>query len=119
MCREVAGLLPSTGGLTGFVGMVLHGTTKVEDGSLLRAVSTHCKSIPLGAQGLVGTSVWPAQYGSGLSWRSLWQAAPTMVCTVKHVPYEGAASQRPTSNTYVHTLFFLLFSFPPLPQGVL
>ena len=75
----------------GFCWQCRHEARKTEDRTLLRAVSAiHCKSIPLGAQGLVGISVWPAQYGSGLSWRSPRQAAPTTVCTVQEVsPLQG------------------------------
>lgn len=75
-CREAAGLLPSAGGLTGFVGAV-HGARRAEDRTLRQAVSTpRGKSIPLGAPGLAGTSVWPGQCDPGLSWRLPQQAAP-------------------------------------------
>lgn len=100
----------------------LLGPRKAEDRTLLRAVSTiHCKNIPLGAQGLVGIRVWPAQCGSRLSWKAPWQAAPTVVCTVQEAsPLQGGCKSE-TSQQYLCTsvLDSSAFSFPPLPQGIL
>lgn len=99
----------------------LHGARKSGEQTLLRAVSTiHCRSIPLGAQGLVGGNVWPAQCGSGLSWRSPWQAAPTTVCTAQGASPLRGGYKSETSQQHLCMLvldFSVLFLPSPAPRN--